>query len=76
MDEARRVIERLDRIEALKGGQGSRRALLAELRMLLRDGEAWLASEPTGTERARDALRECKLRLELEKEGARGYAIL
>jgi len=60
VDEARRVIERLDRIETLKRAGAPADALLAEVRALLRDGEAWLAAEPDGTERAREALERCR----------------
>ncbi len=56
------MIERIERIERLRDG-GSRRALLAELRKLLEEGEAWLAVEPDGTERARAALDRCRRRL-------------
>ena len=63
MEEARRVIERLERIERLRTGGGSRVALLGELRELLDEGAAWLASEPAGTERATRALDECRSRL-------------
>jgi hypothetical protein len=63
VDEARRVIERIGRIERLRDGGGSKRALIAELRKLLEEGEAWLAVEPDGTERARAALDRCRRRL-------------
>jgi hypothetical protein len=45
MDEERRVIERLARIEKLRAQGGSRRAVLGEVRCLLAEGEAWLATE-------------------------------
>jgi hypothetical protein len=68
MDEARRVLERLERIEALRGGAAPTADLLAELRGLLADGERWLAAEPAGsTEKARSALERC--RRELERPG-------
>jgi hypothetical protein len=76
MEHARQVIERLDRIEELKRRGSSPRELLGELRRLLREGEAWLAAESAGTERARDALRDCKARLDSEKEVAAKHAIL
>ena len=41
MDEARAVLERLERIEALDRAGADRPALLAELRALLADAEAW-----------------------------------
>ena len=46
MDEARRVLERLERIDTMRTGQAAPGALLEELRGLLRDGQAWLAAEP------------------------------
>ena len=52
MDEARRVIERLERIEALQSSRAPAEALLGEVRQLLREGEAWLAAEHGGTRRA------------------------
>jgi hypothetical protein len=68
MDEARRVIERLERIERLREGGGPRRAILGEVRKLLDDADAWLAAEPSGTEGARAALHRCRRRMEPEGE--------
>jgi hypothetical protein len=68
MDEARQVLTRLERIERLRDGGGSRLALLAEVRGLLADGERWLAAEPEGTERARALLEESRRRLEPGEE--------
>ena len=48
MDEARRVLERLERIEALRGEAATTADLLAELRGLITDGERWLAAEAAG----------------------------
>ena len=45
MDEARKVIQRLDRIEALQSSQAPAEELLGEVRQLLSEGEAWLAAE-------------------------------
>ena len=42
MDEARRVVERLDRIEELERCGAEPTELLAELRGLLVDAEAWV----------------------------------
>ena len=53
MDGEQRVSERLERIEALQRGRASEGALLAELRGLLEDGEAFFAAEVA---RARDAV--------------------
>jgi hypothetical protein len=70
MDEARRVIERLDRIETLRETGAPAGELLAEVRALLGDGEAWLASEPGSNERAREALDRCGERLGRRAEAA------
>ena len=48
MDEARTVIRRLERIEALQSEEAPASALLTEVRQLLREGEAWLAAERDG----------------------------
>ena len=45
MEEARRVIERLERIEALDRSSAGTAELLEELRGLLHDAEAWLRIE-------------------------------
>jgi hypothetical protein len=54
MDEARRVIERLERIEALDRDKASPAQLLDEVRGLLRDAEAWVRVE--GGDAADDAV--------------------
>jgi hypothetical protein len=54
MDEARKVIERLERIEALDRATASPAQLLDEVRGLLRDAEAWVRIE--GGEAADDAV--------------------
>ena len=45
MDEARAVIRRLDRIDALERDSATAPALLAELRELVREAEAWARLE-------------------------------
>jgi hypothetical protein len=45
VDEARKVIRRLERIEALQGAEAPAAELLSEVRLLLAEGEAWLAAE-------------------------------
>jgi hypothetical protein len=45
MDEARRVIERLERIEELDRATASPAELLDEVRGLLREAEAWVRVE-------------------------------
>ncbi|HEY2542178.1 MAG TPA: hypothetical protein VGH92_03915 [Gaiellaceae bacterium] len=53
MDEARAVLRRLERIEALDRENANPAALLAELRELVGEAEAWARLE--GDERAREA---------------------
>jgi hypothetical protein len=69
MDDTERVLERLRRIDALRGGadddgagDGAAGALLAELRALVPEAEAWARAE--GDARARRAA--AKLREEAE----------
>ena len=56
MDEAKRVIDRLRKIDELRAASAQPDALLDELRGLLRDGAAWAAAEGVGTHNARRAL--------------------
>jgi hypothetical protein len=61
MEEARRVLERLERIERLRGDGAPGVILLGEVRALLADGERWLAQErPDGLDAARAALDRCR----------------
>ena len=61
MDEARQVLERLERIDALRREGAPTADLLSEVRSLLAEGERWLAAEtPEGIERARVALADCQ----------------
>jgi hypothetical protein len=70
MDEARQVIERLERIDALRRQGAPAAHLLVEVRSLLAEGERWLAAEkPEGVERARAALADCRAGLGAEHEG-------
>jgi hypothetical protein len=58
MDEAQAVLERLTRIETLERAGAAAPALLAELRHLVREAEAWSALEGDArTERAVDRCR-------------------
>ena len=61
MDEARAVIHRLKRIEALEREGATPQLLLAEVRELLREGEAWVRAERGDTEPAAAALERCRL---------------
>ena len=57
MDEARAVLARLDRIEALEREGAPPGVLLEELRGLVREAEVWAREE--GGERARAAVERC-----------------
>jgi primosomal protein N'' len=61
MDEAEAVLTRLERIERLDRRRAPAAELLAELRLLVREAEAWAARErdpaaEEAVERCRDAL--------------------
>ena len=64
MEEARRVLARLERIEALDRGQALPGALLAELRALLAEAEAWSRAERQVPEPALEAVERCRVMLE------------
>ncbi|MCL4290792.1 MAG: hypothetical protein KJ051_11025 [Thermoleophilia bacterium] len=55
MEEAARVLARLGRIDELRRADAAPGLLLDELRLLVREGEAWAAAE-RGTGEARRAL--------------------
>ena len=57
MEEARAVLERLERIEALERRGAAAPELLDELRALVREAEAWARVE--GDERAAAAVERC-----------------
>jgi len=60
MHEARAVLRRLSRIEALEREDAPPRALLAEVHELLAEAEAWAAAEGGGVELAEAALERCR----------------
>jgi hypothetical protein len=62
VDVSERVLERLERIEALDRGRAPTEVMLAELRLLVGEAEAWARAE--GDRRARAAVE--KLREEAE----------
>ena len=64
MDEARRVLARLERIEALDREQALPGVLLAELRALLTEAEAWARSEHAVPDTALDTVERCRFMLE------------
>jgi hypothetical protein len=61
MEQARAVIRRLERIEALEREGARPEQLLAEVRELLREGEAWLLNEGPDSGAAADALDRSRL---------------
>jgi hypothetical protein len=64
MDEARRVLERLERIERLRDDGAPAAVLLGEVRALLSEGERWLSTEePEGLDAAKVALARCRVGL-------------
>jgi hypothetical protein len=60
VEEARRVLDRLDRVEHLHLAGAPAQSLLAELRELLAETERWLAVEGPGAEDAARALDRCR----------------
>ena len=67
MDEARRVLDRLTRIEILEREGAQPQHLLAEVRALLREAEAWVARERAGAELAAHTLDRCRDALAQER---------
>jgi hypothetical protein len=65
VDEALAVLRRLERIEVLDREDAPPRAILAEVRELLREAEAWVERERAGTELAAEALERCRLAQDL-----------
>jgi hypothetical protein len=60
VEEARRVLERLDRVEQLHLAGAPAATLLLELRALVGEAEDWLAAEGVGIEGAATALDSCR----------------
>ena len=69
MDEARAVLQRLDRIDALDRDEAPAGELLDELRGLIREAETWLRAEPE-PHGAVEALAGCRQALDAEQEEA------
>jgi triphosphoribosyl-dephospho-CoA synthetase len=67
MEEARRVLERLARIEQLGQERAPSGELLDQLRELVREAETWLRAEPEPAE-ALAALARCQAALAAEKD--------
>jgi hypothetical protein len=66
MEEARRVLERLERISDLEREQAAPREVLGELQELLREAEIWLRAEPDRGG-AEEALARCRAALATEE---------
>jgi hypothetical protein len=64
MEEARRVLARLERIEALEHERAEPGVVLAELRLLLGEAEAWARVERGAAARAVEAVQTCRQMLE------------
>ena len=60
MEEARRVLARLERIEALERHHAVPGVLLGELRALLAEAEAWARAERELPETAAEAVAQCR----------------
>ncbi|HSB39371.1 MAG TPA: hypothetical protein VLD13_09815 [Gaiellaceae bacterium] len=63
MDEARAVLRRLERIEALEREGAPARSLLAEVHALVEEAEAWVAAEPGGEGAAGAVVGRCRAAL-------------
>ena len=74
MDEARAVLSRLERIEELDSRQAPASVLLAELRELVSEAEAWVRVEAGPTGRAEDAVERLRNALATERSVARAPA--
>jgi len=72
MDEARAVLRRLARIEALEREGAPAQSLLAEVHALVEEADAWVAAEAGGAQEAVAALDRCRAALmEPEPAGTR-----
>jgi hypothetical protein len=72
MEEARRVLARLERIERLNGDGTPAVDLLREVRALLGEAEAWARAERGVPDTALDAVEQCRLMLEGGRQMRRG----
>ena len=72
MGNARRVPERLERIERLHAPRASRATLLQELRALHEDGEGWLPGDAPDDGRAGATPGACRTKLDGERAATSG----
>ena len=63
MEEARRVLDRLDRVEAMHDAGAPAASLLDELHALVAEAQDWLSAEGHGIEDAEGALNRCRTAL-------------
>jgi len=75
MDEARVVVQRLERIEELAQEGAPSSKVLVELRVLVHEAEAWLRAEPEPGE-AVAAVARCRTALGIGAEGAEVMPLL
>lgn len=68
VEQARAVLERLERIEALRRDDAPAGVLLDEVRSLLSEAEAWAAADRPGA-RAEEALERCRAALDAGERG-------
>jgi hypothetical protein len=64
MDEARAVLARLERIEALDRAGAPARTMIDELRALVVEAEAWVRAEPAPADSAEAAIERLRVALE------------
>jgi len=72
MDEAAHLLDRLDRIARLDRDKAPAQVLLAEVRALLTEAEAWARTEARDDERAQTAVRALNTSLERATRAAEG----
>jgi hypothetical protein len=70
MEEARQVLDRLRRIELLEQERAPAPAILAEVRALLAEAEAWVGTEAAGDARAQGGVDRLRDALERAPEAA------
>jgi hypothetical protein len=64
MEEARRLLARLDRVEALQREGAAPTRLLAELDALVEEAEAWISAERDVADPVVDIVRRCREMIE------------
>jgi glutathione S-transferase len=73
VNEARAVIARLDRIEAMERAREPAELVLGQLALLVAETERWLETERTAGVAARKALERCLQALEQPLAGVQSY---